>query len=144
MINVSFIGRLGADAELRTSKNGKQYLSMRVATDEYKNGERGTTWVSVTYANDRAVKLIEYMKKGRQVNVFGTLTVGSYQNKNGETVPTIDVMADRIDYVSSGNSTSAQSSTSDDATQEPKKAAEMVPSVSAPSVDDSADDDLPF
>ena len=34
MINVNFVGRLGNDSEIRES-NGKQFISMRVAVDDY-------------------------------------------------------------------------------------------------------------
>jgi len=145
MINVNFNGRLGADAELKTSKNGKQFISMRVATDEFRNGEKGTAWMNVTYHGDRAIKMQEYLKKGNAVTVMGVETVSTYQNKNGETMVSRDVLADRIEFVNLGKSGETQSN---DAVTETGKfqpsektdTAEMATATAA--VNDT--DDLPF
>lgn len=142
MVNINFNGRLGADAELKTSKNGKQFVSMRVATDEFRNGERGTTWLNVSYYGDRAVKMHEYLKKGNAVSVLGSETVGTYQNKNGETMVSRDVLADRVDFLGLGKSGDTQSNDAVTETGkfEPKTdAAEMATATAA-----TSDDDLPF
>ena len=44
-VKVNVIGRLGADAEVRESKNGK-FVTFRVATDEFKNNTNETVWLS--------------------------------------------------------------------------------------------------
>lgn len=109
MVNINFLGRLGADAELKTAKSGKQYVSMRVATDEFKKGERSTAWFNVTYTGDRAVKMHEYLKKGNAVSVMGVETIDTYQsNKTGETMISRDVLADRVDFVNFGKSGETQ------------------------------------
>lgn len=142
MVNINFNGRLGADAELKTSKNGKQFVSMRVATDEFRNGERGTAWMNVTYTGDRAVKMHEYLKKGNAVSVIGVETVGTYQNKNGETMVSRDVLADRVDFLGLGKSGDTQSNdtVTDTGKFEPKTdTAEMATATAS-----TSDDDLPF
>lgn len=143
MVNVNFNGRLGADAELRTAKSGKQYVAMRVATDEFKNGEKGTTWINVTYHGDRAIKMHEYLKKGSAVSVIGSETVGTYQNKNGETQVSRDVLADRVDFVglSKSGETQSNDAATDTGTFKPKaQEAEMATATAAT----NAADDLPF
>jgi single-strand DNA-binding protein len=142
MVNINFNGRLGADAELKTSKNGKQFVSMRVATDEFRNGERGTAWLNVSYYGDRAVKMHEYLKKGNAVSVLGSETVGTYQSKNGETMVSRDVLADRVDFLGLGKSGDTQSNEAVTETGkfEPKTdTAEMATATAA-----TSDDDLPF
>lgn len=142
MVNVNFNGRLGADAELKTSKNSKQFISMRVATDEFRNGERGTTWLNVSYYGDRAVKMCEYLKKGNAVSVLGSETVGTYQSKNGETMISRDVLADRVDFLGLSKSSETQTSeASTDAVKPEYKtdSAEMATVTAA-----TSDDDLPF
>ena len=145
MVNVNFIGRLGADAELRTSKGGKQYVAMRVATDEFKNGEKGTAWINVTYHGDRAIKMHDYLKKGSAVSVMGSETVGTYQNKNGETQVSRDVLADRVDFVNLGKSGDGQASetSTDTGTFKPKEQEAEMATAAAASTSDGADD-LPF
>lgn len=143
MINVNFNGRLGADAEIKTSaKSGKQYVAMRVATDEFRNGEKGTAWMNVTYHGDRAIKMQEYLKKGNAVTVMGVETVSTYQNRNGETMVSRDVIADRVEFVNLGKSGETQSNdaVTDTGKFEPKAtAAEMATATAATDTDD-----LPF
>ena len=141
MINVNFNGRLGADAEVRTSKGGKQYVSMRVATDEFKNGEKSTAWLNVTYHNDKAIKMQPFLKKGSAVNVIGSETVGTYQDKNGETQISRDILADRVDFLGLGGSGSTQSNDTVTDTGKFKKTEEAEMATATAS---TSDDDLPF
>jgi single-strand DNA-binding protein len=145
MINVNFMGRLGADAELKTSKGGKQFVSMRIATDEFKNGERGTAWINVSYYAEKGTKMLEFLKKGSAVSVLGVETVGTYQSKNGETMVSRDVLADRIEFVNlgkSGESQSNDSAATDTGTFKPTANGEEVAAASAAAT--TSDDDLPF
>jgi single stranded DNA-binding protein len=107
-VNVNFIGRLGADCEVKVNaKNGKQFVSFRVATDEFKNGKNETTWLSVMDFNEKALKMSPYLKKGSMVCVHGSETVSIYQSKNGEYVASRDIMSDRLDFVSGGSGNTA-------------------------------------
>lgn len=143
MVNVNFLGRLGADAELKTAKSGKQYVSMRVATDEFKKGERGTAWFNVTYTGDRAVKMHEYLKKGSAVSVMGVETIDTYQStKTGETMISRDVLADRVDFVNFGKSGDTQSNEAVADTNKSSKNSSEEVAVAAAST--TNEDDLPF
>lgn len=143
MIHSFIIGRLGADAELKTSKGGNQFLSMRVASNEYVNGENTTTWVTVIWSGDRAVKMAQYMKKGSLISINGTLRVSSYTSKNGEAGVNIDVFADRIDFLNTGTSGQTQTSEATIETGTLKKQ-EEVAVAETPSTEASFADDLPF
>ena len=143
MINVNFMGRLGADAELKTSKGGKQFVSMRIATDEFKNGEKGTAWINVSYYAEKGTKMLEFLKKGSAVSVLGVETVGTYQSKNGETLVSRDVIADRVDFVNLGKSGDTQSSETVADTGTFKKKTNEAETVAATAAS-SSEDDLPF
>ena len=141
MVNINFNGRLGADSEVRTSKSGKQYVSMRVATDEFRNGEKSTAWLNVTYHSDRGIKMQPFLKKGSAVSVIGSETVGTYQDKNGETQISRDVLADRVDFLGLGGSGSTQSNETVTDTGKFKKNDETEMATATAS---TSDDDLPF
>lgn len=143
MFNVDFNGRLGADSELKTSKNGNQFLTMRVATDEFNNGETTTTWVNVVWTGERAVKMVEHMKKGSLVEVHGVLRTSLYKTKNGDSAISHDVFADRVDFISGGKSGATQSSEAVADTGTFKKT-EKVAVAAAASTSESDNDDLPF
>lgn len=104
MLNVNFIGRLGADAEEKVSKAGNHFITMRVAVDGYANGEKTTDWVRVTYVGERALKMREFFTKGKAVFVTGQAKIDTYQLKTGEWTSSFDVIADRIDFVNTGGS----------------------------------------
>lgn len=154
-VKAQFIGRLGADAEVKTSKNGSQFLSMRVATDEFNNGVKGTAWLTVMYPGERAMKMKEWLTKGKLVSVFGTERVSLYDNRNGEKVISRDVMADCVDFVSVGGKQEGQQETtaqpvSESVTpfkkpDEPFDAVPVSPMATFPPTTPSDDiDDLPF
>ena len=140
MLYVELIGRLGADAELRTSAKGNQFVSMRVASNDFFNGENVTTWVNVMWSGERAVKMQEHMKKGSAVSIHGTLRTSLFTNKNGEQSISTDLFADRVDFVNLGKSgdTQTNEAVTDTGTLKPK-AQETSSAAASKDVDD-----LPF
>jgi len=144
MVNVNVIGRLGADAELIDGKNGK-FISFRLATDDgkNKNNERITTWFRVTLNGDRVTKLVEYLTKGKLINVIGTETVGTYQAKDGSTQISREINASNIEFVSVGSGSTA----SDTATSETPSVTTgdfKKDAVVTTAAKEDAGDDLPF
>lgn len=144
MVNINFIGRLGADCEVKTSNNGRQFVTFRVATDEFIKGEKSTAWLNVTYIGDRAVKMSEYLKKGHAVSVIGSETIRTYQNNNGETAFSRDVLADRVDFVNLGQSKDGQSNDGAVTDKAPQTKAKDNDIAVAAAATTSNDDDLPF
>jgi len=140
MLYTQLIGRLGADSELKTSAKGNQFVTMRVASNDFVNGENVTTWVNVIWSGDRAVKMQEHMKKGSAVSVYGTMRTSLFTTKNGEPAISTDLFADRVDFVNLGKSgdTQTNEATTETGTFKPKaQAAEVAAST-------TSDDDLPF
>ena len=142
MIYSQLIGRLGADSELKTSAKGNQFVSMRVASNDFVNGENVTTWVNVMWSGDRAVKMQEHMKKGSAVSVHGTLRTSIFKNKNGESAVSVDVLADRVDFVNLGKSGDTQTNEAVTETGTFKSKAQEAEVAAASAA--SSDDDLPF
>ena len=73
-----FVGRLGADVEMRFTPNGQAVANFSVATDRtYKNanGEqvRVTTWFRVSVWGKQAESCNQYLTKGSMVLIEGTL-----------------------------------------------------------------------
>jgi len=154
MVNVNVIGRLGIDAEILDGKRGK-FVSFRLAVPDFKDGEKTTTWMRVNYDGDRAIKLAEYLKKGKMVNVQGSEFVSTYTDKTGAVQISRDITAHNIEFVSIGSGqTNSDTATATSTTSsvppvttgklaEPKPIAPPpTPTVDASSSD--SDDDLPF
>lgn len=83
MNHITFDGRLVADPELRYTPSGEAILSFRVASD-IGFGERKTTnWFSCQVWGKRGETLKNYLSKGKQVTVYGQLTLREWQDKEG-------------------------------------------------------------
>ena len=156
MVNVNLIGRLGMDSEIRETKNGGKYVTLRVATDEFRNGKNETVWLNVFDYSERALKMAQYWKKGTMLNVFGVETVGVYQSKQtGEWLPSRDIRAYAIDFVNGGGSGNTQNTTevattTNSTTPTPSISVPTAQATPTPQVTPSfgtvvdASDDLPF
>lgn len=160
MVNVNVIGRLGADSELKSSLSGKQFVTFRLATDQYnrKTKTNETIWFNVIDFSERAIKMQSNLKKGSMVNVFGVERLELFQNKNGETVITRELLSDRFEFVSSGvkqqngqdssYANSIKQSVADAEafrTPQPSYSSQVtIPTVDVSSLQPVSDDDLPF
>lgn len=83
MNHITFDGRLVADPELRYTPSGEAILSFRVGSD-IGFGERKTTnWFSCQVWGKRGETLKNYLSKGKQVTVYGQLTLREWQDKEG-------------------------------------------------------------
>ena len=105
MNSVVLVGRLTRDPEIRyTSGTQTAVATFTLAIDRpfRSNGEKQTDFPRVTVFGKQAETCEKYLSKGRMVAVNGRLQTGSYQNKNGDTVYTTDVVADRVEFLSGG------------------------------------------
>lgn len=152
MIQVNFNGRLGADAEVRQSKEGKEFITFSVAVNEKRNGEKKTTWMRVRSDN---MRIAPYLKKGSLVFVSGNEDVNTFIDKNGSTQVSRDVRAHNIDFISIGiangeNSGDRATNTTTTTVTEPitptamsMNCGTLQPQATASQVQDDTDD-LPF
>ena len=79
---ITIDGRLGGDAEVKTTSGGTQYIKFTVANRTYENKEVRTDWFDVTSFSKLAIDVqSKFLKKGSFVIVSGTLK--SDVNANG-------------------------------------------------------------
>ena len=106
MNSVALIGRLTKDPEVRyISENQTAVASFTVAIDRpVKAGqEKKADFPRVTIFGKQAENCEKYLAKGRLVGVQGRIQTGSYTNKDGVTVYTTDVVADRVEFLEWGD-----------------------------------------
>lgn len=142
MTYIEIYGRLGADPEVKASKNGREYVSLRIATNDYINGQIITTWCSVSWFGEHAMKMKEHMKKGSSVVVRGVPRFRIYDNKEGNKEVGIDIMADRVDFNTTSGSTQTNEATTIDVNA--YKAKQIPPQPQDAPKPSADDDDLPF
>lgn len=105
MNNVILIGRLTRDPEVRYTANTQMAVAtFTLAVDRpVKSGEeKKADFPRVIVFGRQAENCEKYLFKGRLVGVQGRLQTGSYKNKDGQTVYTTDVIADRVEFLEWG------------------------------------------
>nr|DAI35454.1 MAG TPA: Single strand binding protein [Caudoviricetes sp.] len=106
MNSVILIGRLTRDPEVRyTSGTQMAVCTFTVAIDRpvKKDGEKQADFPRVICFGKQAENCERFLAKGRLVGVQGRLQTGSYTNKDGATVYTTDVVADRVEFLEWGD-----------------------------------------
>ena len=106
MNSVILIGRLTRDPELRyTSGSQMAVAKFSLAVDRpVRSGkEREADFPRITVFGKQAENCERYLSKGRMVGIQGRLQTGSYQDKDGKTVYTTDVIADRVEFLEWGD-----------------------------------------
>lgn len=98
---VILVGNLGNDPEVRYAQSGSAITTLSVATSESwkdKNGEmqERTEWHRVKAFGRLAEIMGEYLKKGRQVYIEGSLRTEKYTDKNGVEKYATDIIADEM------------------------------------------------
>ncbi len=96
---VILIGNLGQDPETRYMPSGGAVTNLRIATTEsWKDRETGekqerTEWHSVTLYQKLAEIAGQYLRKGSQVYIEGSLRTRKWQDKNGQDRYTTEIIA---------------------------------------------------
>jgi len=94
------IGSLGKDPEIRTTSSGINVCNFNVAVTERKGQEKVTTWFRVTAWRGLADLCQKYLAKGRKVCVTGSVSVSTYEGKDGTTRASLEVTADEVEFLS--------------------------------------------
>jgi single-strand DNA-binding protein len=102
---VILIGNLGADPETRYTGSGTAITSLRLATSESwtdkSSGEKQerTEWHRVKLFGRLAEIAGEYLKKGRQVYIEGSLRTDKYTDKDGVERFSTDIVANEMQMI---------------------------------------------
>ncbi|KLD79141.1 single-stranded DNA-binding protein [Xanthomonas hyacinthi DSM 19077] len=99
---VIIVGNLGADPETRYTGSGTAITSLRIATSEAwtdkASGEKQerTEWHRVKLFGKLAEIAGEYLKKGRQVYIEGSLRTDKYTDKDGIERYSTDIIGNEM------------------------------------------------
>lgn len=80
----SFVGHIGKDPELQTfDDTGNQLVKFSIAVKEYssKDDEDKTLWLDVEAWNGLAERVLNTITKGREVVIFGKLSINVYSKE---------------------------------------------------------------
>ena len=145
---VILVGNLGADPDTRYMPSGKAVTNIRIATSEsWKDRTTGdqqerTEWHTVVLFDKLGEIAAEYLRKGSQVYIEGSLRTRKWQDKEGKDRYSTEIVARDMQMLGGRGGAGASGS------------AEPRPSRSAPAEDRSSaappadvgefDDDIPF
>jgi single-strand DNA-binding protein len=153
---VIIVGNLGNDPDVKYTQSGSTITTVSVATTEaWKDKQTGqqqerTEWHRVKFFGRLAEIAGEYLKKGRQVYIEGSLRTDKYTGKDGVERYTTDIIASEMQMLGGGGEGGGgergprpQRQEQGDAPrrQGPPAAAAGAP---PPFNDDFSDDDIPF
>ncbi len=99
MNNVTLMGRLGSDPELNYAKSGVAVCKFSLATNRYVSGEEKTDWHNIVCFNKAAEVAGNYLKKGNQVCIEGSVTYEKYEVQ-GETKVSTKILTNRLHLIS--------------------------------------------
>ena len=148
--NITLMGRLTADTELRQTQSGTATTRFTVAVgrDFTPQGqERQADFIDIVVWRQAADFVCKYFQKGSMIAVDGTLQSRNYKDKQGNSRTAVEVVANHISFA--GPSKKPGGKSVDDGGEAPPKGyREPAPAYSQGSADDFAviddNDDLPF
>ena len=104
---VIIVGNLGRDPEMRAFPSGDQVANVRIATtDRWRDKNTGenkeaTEWHSVVF-NGRLAEIVgQYLRKGSQVYVEGSLRTRKWTDQSGQERYTTEIRADTMQMLGS-------------------------------------------
>ena len=98
--NITIVGRITRDPELRKTGSDKSVVSFTVAVNRRFNRDE-SDFINVVAWNQTADFLAKYGDKGALVGVEGRLQTRNYEDKDGKMVYVTEVVADNVQLLES-------------------------------------------
>jgi single-strand DNA-binding protein len=104
---VMLIGNLGKDPELRFTPSGRAVAKFSLATSEQWTTPEGqrqdrTEWHNIVVWGKQAETCGQYLSKGRQVYIEGSIRSRQYDDKEGQKRWITEVVAQRVQFLGGG------------------------------------------
>lgn len=145
---VILVGNLGKDPETRYSAGGDAICNFSIATTEsWKDKSTGekkeaTEWHRISFFGKLAEICGQYLKKGSQVYIEGSLRTRKWTDKDGQERYTTEIRGDEMKMLGSRPAGSQQENHGGDYTPAPQRNSQGTPPGKR-SFDDLGDD-IPF
>lgn len=102
MLNVvAIMGRLVADPELRTTQQGTNVCTFRIACERSfakQGGQRQADFIEIVAWRQQADFVCKYFQKGSMIAIDGSLQTRQYQDKQGNKRTAVEVVANNISF----------------------------------------------
>lgn len=104
--NVTLMGRLTADVELRTTTSGKSVATFGIAVDRSytKQGEeKKADFITIVVWGSTADFVAKYFSKGSMIALRGEIQTRNYEDKNGNKRTATEVVAKEVSFCGGKN-----------------------------------------
>ena len=145
--NISVMGRLTADPEVRQTPNGVSVCSFTIANDkDFKRDGDAPNWIDCVAWRNNADFIGKYFKKGSLIVVTGSLQTRQYQDRNGNNRKATEIVVSQQYFAESRRSAEEQGgfAPAQQAAQQPAPVSYASADASDFTVTGDAEDDLPF
>lgn len=95
---VTMIGRLTADPVIRESKGKEPLAIANFSLAVPRVGSEDADFPRCVAFGKTAEFIEKYLQKGSKIGVVGRIQTGSYEDKEGNTVYTTEVIVERVDF----------------------------------------------
>lgn len=102
MNNVSLIGRITKDLELKDFNEGKGFytkFTLAINRTPRKDAQPETDFISILVWNSLAETMCRFLGKGSQIGITGKLCSSSYTDKDGNKRYSIEVVAEDFKFL---------------------------------------------
>jgi len=152
---VILVGNLGNDPDVKYTQSGMAVTRISLATtsvrkDRDGNTQERTEWHRVVFFGKLGEIAGEYLRKGRQVYVEGSIRYDKYTGQDGVEKYSTDIIADEMQMLGGRDGDSGGGSYQERAPRPQSPPAQRRPQAAAPAApaqvvaDDFSDDDIPF
>ena len=98
MNQVTLVGRIANDLELKQTQTGKLFCQFNLAVTRF--GGEGADFIPVQVWNKAAENLVKFQTKGSQIAISGRLNVESYETE-GQKRTFTKVIANEVEFLGS-------------------------------------------
>lgn len=98
---VILMGRICNNLELKTTPNGANYVTFRLAVDrsyQVKGEEKKTDFFNIVAWRSNAEFICRYFSKGRMILAEGELQTRQYVDKNGSTQYVVEMIVSSVRF----------------------------------------------
>ena len=154
---VTLIGNLGDDPITKYTQGGMAITTLSLATTSVRKDKEGniqerTEWHRVKLFGKLGEIAGEYLKKGRQVYIEGSIRYDKFTGQDGVEKYFTDIIADEMQMLGTGDGGGERAPQRQAPQRQPAqrqapqegRSTRQAPQRSEPPMDDFADDDIPF
>ena len=146
---VIIVGNLGKNPEMRSFPSGDQIATVTIATtDKWKDKQTGeakehTEWVNLVFIGRQAEIAGQYLRKGSQIYVEGSIRTRKWQDKEGQERYTTEIEATEMQMLGGRQGSSEHSAGSSESSSNPERSQQRnAQGAQGGAFDDS--DEIPF